>query len=1444
MYTYNGENYTLDEMKMVLGVEEITDAIMSQYGITLAEEEGSEDFQQVTAAEDVPAVTETEDTSQIDRLLELELQQENTFLALQNATDLEKKQSSYDSRSELIKARRNYKNAKKELRTFNLNSDMDIKNPISIVNKGQKEVQDYLTSKYKGLIVEPAGLLGEFSNAVNIYFPGQDEPTELDLKPFTEAGIEEGVSILKNLDKAFKNLSLDDKVENSLQGLVSLTEERKDTTTINRALQDTGYEIDRRRVDNIVDGQSVTGIVYDIYKDGNIVQQANVSELRDFIDTGLGDNAYQIIKTQAYEDTSTYLQERAKQIEKEEQVIFSDKKIDVKYMLESFQEDLILSLQNQGIELTEEEIQQIRDYKGVDYISGDVRDIQTQDGYKRVSNTPYQLEALRNLSGLPQSVGEKILQAGGKNFIQDLRARGIKEVKKQELENRSKTISERLISKGDPDLLRFGQGIAGVEKEIFEEKTKKRIEALPEAKKQISKVLNARLKQLMENAPEGTKASVDISPFGQAIFNVTNENTLTGDDARAFRNIQSQMLKLQQDYGNLQTDYTNSLTNLQNDITEFYANNPENQQVFKDSMKEYGLGNLVAKDVNDAFAGILLAVPTLMNSEYAIEQQKRLNAKNEFYETMGTFDDGDFGTYFFRTLGQQSANILLAVGTGGAGSAMSLSSAMTANAIGGLFGLSSGTQTYRDLKTQQQIIGTADKQAKVAQQAYEDGVIDLYSYTRMMRDINKTRAMNELTDEQIVGASVANGIIEGVFTRFLGTAPNTIKLLKDFKAPTSLDNVAKNIYKSSNEKIANLIGKPLLTRGAGEVAEEELIYGGQQFVTEYGILDRDLDLSAWDDTAMSTVITLGASQSPGVAYSGILTYNATKNFEQQINKLRLSNNQLSTLIQSSDISADQKKLLLNDMAANLKQEGLEVDKLGVHVLGMEADDVKRLVGTEIIKRDVLLQAGVLPSMSDVDKAEAINLHKESLTKEEADLFDTQLSVLDRQIKEIKDKPTSTTKAKESLGALWTNNNKYLEKTNKDGYKSKTPEEKIVAVINQVRESVGRESKKAAKANPEIVAIVESETQENGKPLNKKQKEIRYRELGDQMALDRSRAISVAAGVNAKAADIFADVESVKYVEYKTEDELRKALEDQGVDVNSVEYKDAITKFENNGAYGAVIGNTIITQDADQAKADVNNGQIQAGTVILHEFSHIVDDARISEDNRKMYAENLAAAAINTNNQALKAIDRSVRNMLDKLYAKDKLTFENSEKYRDEYTKVMQEYLYAYEDEVKIEKEDNLMTRIFNNTNPNNLNTPEKALQYLAANNAAFRSGKISKKTKKALKDFKGTTLKKSDKDSVNKLALDYKKDPKSFETTPEYTDFFMQYQSVALDAMGYNVGKGDILATDASQFVATEFPSIIRNYKPLDKDGNKQAFTTYVFRVFKRGIGNKFYKQE
>ena len=106
MYTYNGENYTLDEMKAVLGVEEITDAIMSQYGITLAEEEAtqvpdesktvienkgffSDDFQEVAATEDVPAVTETESTSKVFPDIQFEQEDVVTPLTEMQTSELE-----------------------------------------------------------------------------------------------------------------------------------------------------------------------------------------------------------------------------------------------------------------------------------------------------------------------------------------------------------------------------------------------------------------------------------------------------------------------------------------------------------------------------------------------------------------------------------------------------------------------------------------------------------------------------------------------------------------------------------------------------------------------------------------------------------------------------------------------------------------------------------------------------------------------------------------------------------------------------------------------------------------------------------------------------------------------------------------------------------------------------------------------------------------------------------------------------------------------------------------------------------------------------------------------------------------------------------------------------------------------------------------------------------
>ena len=1452
MYKYNGSIYTLDDIKMILGVDVVTDAILAENGVTLV----NQDFQEAAATEDAPAVAE------IDETPELESQLENILSEYKKVEKNWLGDKYEGTRAGKIRLDQRYNTTRKALEKSYVGKEMDIEKPRSIINKGEGEALSFLSESYPGVYMEKTGV----RNALNIYFPGQDKPTELDLNPFTLDGTDESVAVLKALDKAYKAQDEEALVENGMIGLVNLAEAKGNTSTLNTALEGTGYKIELNDDSGTLmadDGGILSGFgnMYDIYKDGQLVKDVNPAELRQFIANELPDETRGLIAKKAYTYTSTYLEDRAKEIDKESKVIQSDDSLNLKYFKNNFNEELITRLQAilpEGNKLTEEEIEQIKEYQGVDDGAEMVYNAKLDRMIKIPVSREQSLSAIKNLSGLPESVGLKILEAGGNEFIESIRTDGIKQLKAGELLDRSRTISQRLMAARDQDFLAFGQGLAGIEKNVFEDGMKKEVSGIAAINEEFQVTLDTELKDISGSLPEGSSIKVEYTPNGSSIFEILNDRKdLNAQEKEQLKKGRSRFFRLQQDYENLQIDRQASINDLQQKAVEFYANNPADEQVFNDSMKEYGLGALIRKDVNDSFAGVLLALPTLANADWAVEQQKRLNAKNEYYETMGTYSDGDFLTYALRSVSQQSGNITLAIATGGIGSAAGLSTAMTANAISAAFGISSGTQTYRDLKSTQQIKGTADRQAKVALQAYEDGIIDLDRYTRAMQDINTARAMYELDDDQIINAAVANGIIEGTFSRFLGTAPNTMKLLKDFRTPTTAFNISKNIKfgkfgPNKYEKIANLIGKPLLKRGGGEVLEEELIYGGQQFVTEFGILDRDLDLSAWDETAMSTVLTLGVSQSPGVAYSGLLTYNATVDFEKKINNLRLNKNDLSKLIQDVNISPAQKKLLINDMAANLKEQGLEVDKLGVDILGRDVDDMKRLIGTEMLKNQVLFEAGVLPGMSDVDKAEVIKAHKESLNKQEAELFDTQISVLDKQIKDIKNKPTSTKKAKESLGSLWTNNDKYLSKTNKDGYNEKTTEEKLVAVINQVRESVGRASKKSAKANPEVVEMVESETID-GKPLNKQQKEVRYRELGDQMALNRSRAISVASGVSTRAETIFADLDNVNYAVYTTEDELREVLEANGVETNTPEFTEAVEKFNNNGTYGAVIGNTIVTQDAAQAKKDIDNGVIQAGTVIFHEFSHIADDASIKPENRKMYAENLAAAAAKSKNRTIQSIDAGVRRILDNLYNKnedgesvddkDKLTFENSEKYRDEYTKVMQESLYAYEDEVKIEKEDNLMTRIFNNTDPNNLNTPEKALEYLAANNAAFRAGKISKKTKKAIKNFKGKDVKFSDKTTVNKLALDFKKDPEAFMAGKDYGDLFMQFQSVALDAMGYDVSKGDIAAADAMGYVATEFESVMKNYKPV-KDGQKIAFTTYVNAVFQRGRANKFFKQE
>ena len=1324
----------------------------------------------------------------------------------------------------------------RDLKKIYRSMDMDINMPESLIDKTEEKVAEYLFKKFPWLKTEETGM----RNALEINIPGQEQ-IELDLSPIFLSGRKEAISVIEKIKEYDKSVKAEAYVMNMVSTTALTLDENDNQDYINGVLEGSGYEIKQDiTLDETIGFEGKMVKNYSIYKDGEVVlENASSSNVQKYLNNNFDTSQYDTVKKNTYEATSLYLQDTKRALEAEKVIIEKDDSIGTTYLKERYVEDIITAYNalTGGVDLTEEEEKEIRD------TFENVSDGAVSHGGRKYGGS---LQAVNDsvaeaLKQLPDELRAKIDVIG----LEGLRNSGLDNLRKQTLSNREETIADRILkASGNQDLIKLGQRFAIGDKILFDKNVAKKIKLTSEIyEKRLNGVVVDQGKTLVENSPEGTEFSVTYNG-STPIFSLTNDRDLSKEENKAFEDTREKMLKLQEDFVNLQYDRTATITNIRQDIQEFYTDSKIDGDVLRSSMKSYELGTLLRKDVNDAFASVLLTVPTLLRSDYALDAQKELNDKNQFYETMGTYDDNDsFTNFFFRTLGQQSANIVLAIGTGAVGSGLGFSTAMTSNAIGGLFGATSGTQTFRDLKLTQEIVGTADKQAKLAEQAYKNGNIDLYSYTSIMRDINKARAMTEISDGQIMSSALANGIIEGTVTRFLGTAPNTIKLLKDFKTPMQLTTVAKNLYRGNFSKVADMIGKPLLFRGGGEILEEELIYVGQQTVTEYGILDRELDLSAWDDTALSTIITLGATQSPGVAYSGIVNYNATKEFEQTINKLRLSNNDLSTIIQQSDVDTKTKELILTDIAENLKEQGLSLDRLAVDVLSKGAVDIKRIVGTELIKNSLLAKAGVTVDMSDVQKAEMINLYKKNLSKEDAKLFDIQLNVLEKQINKIRDKAPDYSKAEKSLGNIFTINNDILEKNDPD-YKKKSKQDKIVQIINTVRQDIIKGYIDDGKSNPEIVDFVENERDfsksKKGRKYNKKQKEALYGEIGRMQALSQSRGFSTNLNVNKSVDNIFGnDVKNISVKQFNNESELIELLENAGLKKNTPSFTNAFNKLNEGNAYGLVVGKSIITQNEKGVLEDLEKGQIRAGTVVLHEISHVIDDARMKNpESRKIYADNLFKAAENSKNRRVSLAHLEVIGMLNKIYPD--LTFEDSDKYRDEYTKYMQETLFAYEDEAQIEKEESFFTKIFNSTDAANLNTPEKALNYLAANNAAFRSGKLSRASRKAVENYDPDVLevKDSDKSTVNKLAVEYKNKPEAFDRN-KYTDFFTQYQSVAVDAMGYNVAKGDILANEAEQFVAGEFKSIMNTFDP-----SIAAFTTHVVNTFKNRRANKFYKQE
>lgn len=1333
-------------------------------------------------------------------------------------------------------------------------AEIDFDEPRTLLRKGEDEVKTALKEKYPYIRTETFGP----GNALYVYLP--DGRVELDLDDgfMSESGRKQSIDVLNKLANLDKSLTAKDRDKLNIDVAFGEALANRDVNDVNNLLDGTGYELvqDKKITTTPIAGgygmaSSMQNVDYSytLLKDGKpavkfedpefssvVTEITSIEEMKDLLSNdprvldALTDNAYKAQKE--------FILEYNKRLKEEQEVIQKNQDIPLAYYKNQFKTDLETLI---GDELTNED-------KGELY--NHFQTIQAAAvGNSRKGRSPIsteeQIARYKDLSNLSPELRAKIINSG--IDLSKLTQDGINKLTLEELGNKTTTIAENIIkSKGNQNLLNLAQRFIAEDEREFNETVGKRVEETTEVYNNFSQNFADRAQSIINKAPDGTK--ITLGYIGNvAQLNVENDRQLSKEEEKALQQASDEMLDLQFTMSTMQQDYEATLRNIQLDINQYYVNKGGvDQNVFNAANKEYNLGALMAKDVNDSFAGILLTVPTLFGSEWAIEEQRRLNNKNQYYETMLAYDDGDFLRYALRTTSQQSANLTLAIGTAGFGSAIGLTSGMTRAAIGTTFGLTSGTQTYRDLTLgRTDIVKQAKEQRARLESAYREGIIGEYEYTQMMFDVNQTIAMNDLTDNQILGASIVNGTIEGGITSVVGTAPNSIKLLKDFAGSGGIKTIANNVFKSNTTQLYNYIGKPLITRPLGEVLEETSIYGLQQYVTEYGLLDRDLDLSQLDDTAVSAIIVSGVSQGPGVSYSGIINYGKTKKFEQAVNKLYKENENLSKLIQNTT-DENGRKALLASLTENLGQAGLEVDMLTVDMLNLGSDKLKRFMAVSFVKQDLLSKAGVTPQMTEVEAAEQLAAYKETLSDTEKKQFNDEINAVDTQINKVKDqidKNQDFKTAENALGNLYT---KYDATLDREGDKSKG-KERIAKIIQRFRDDQVVDNIERGKSNPKLVDQVENmRVDQNGnqrytkegapdkrfKLATEEQKNKVYAYHGKNQMLNAGRAFANKLTIDQAVGDILADTD-LQVVGWKTDKQLEEILSKENL--SETERLEAYSKLKDNKTFGLIVGNKIITQRPEDAQADLEAGIVRAGTVILHEISHAVDDGRITtEKGKRSYAENLYKAAATSDNAGLKALHQHTVEMLDDLYGPKGETFENSETYRDEYTKYLQEQAFAYENELQLEKDDNALVRAFNDltTDANSLNTPKKALNYMLANNSGFRRGKLSRKSQQALKNRKATDIKFSER-TLNEDARKYKADE-----DVDMASFLDQYTKLGLRALGYSKAKGDIATDEAIGFIMSEFPSITRNFDP-----DTAEFSTYATNIL-RQRGKGFYKQE
>ena len=945
--------------------------------------------------------------------------------------------------------------------------------------------------------------------------------------------------------------------------------------------------------------------------------------------------------------------------------------------------------------------------------------------------------------------------------------------------NEAKSLSyEKILNDSGLGNIVLAQGVIDEkEAKVGLENVKKQREVLKTDVEAYQKQAKNKSDKLMANASKDGVTSVKFDE-------ITKTYSVTANNEEVANRYEKELNSIASGLDAKFNQYTNGYNATESSYSSFAKQANDASLLQNVGSKDYNNINAIGYDIRNSFSGTWNSIGILFGSDRAEAAMDDESEQAAHYETMPEYTDVEnFGgglNFAARTLGQQSAPIVLAMATSGVGAGLGLTAGVSQTIVATTFGVSSAGGKKAELNKLQ--YDAYDAKIALDELELAKGNLDPEQYKRARKQLESTISLGNFSNWQKQSLIYSTGLIEGVTTRFLGTIPNVNKAWKSFANPVD------DLVGAANRNVWQAAAHGTRKWGVaalGEIAEEEIIHFGTAGA-ESVILGTEFDPSGWDDVLVTSLITAGATNGPSTMYSTVMSHQVTSDLR---NRFNLANDKVSRIndqIANLDPNSAQTKILREEKAAvmnGIAQLNSEMEMTAMMMGGKDAGQIVE-VGNKLNELDQ--QAQVDPTAPENVQREQRNNYLNSLDAKDAKAFRSEYKILNDKKNKIQEK---------AIGSFDNAVNKiYGEKGQRilDKLIAKNPElkdassrDQTIAVHEKVKDdnykSEAANGRTVADNNPDLKAQVEQmvygdvgfegSTRKNRK---KKEEDYYYAQIGRQNKRAQASGIVVNSEDNQNVAKILGDermknlvikpaktkqdvINQVSEAYDNVYNEEESAIDNggksklfNGKDGKALDYSkiksdekqlfkerakakvdqdtDSIIKELISGQTNAAIvgGNYIVQGDVNTVAQQLAEGNILAGTAMSHEINHAVDARAFTTEGLNNYSSNLMEY-MNDNHQD--AHMSAMMTMNSNGYYNPNVSMDNqSDTFKDEYTKSIGDYFRSPQNQ----KEYNKLKKNTGQTLGNfargvvggryKINTPKSAATYLVDFTEAMRKG--------------------------------------------------------------------------------------------------------------------------